>query len=120
MVNKKYYGWKLALYIAGIFYIAIVITALTLHWAFASFSVLPEAAIRIMSESPFQLDYTFWFNLVFVIVAGFGVHLYRKLKQSKNTNMSMMKMEGDSKLKTAATWICLVYLTIGVVAGLMG
>ena len=32
-VNARYYGWRVALYIAGVMYLAIVITALVLHYA---------------------------------------------------------------------------------------
>ncbi|MCA9434059.1 MAG: permease, partial [Candidatus Omnitrophica bacterium] len=43
MVNKKYYGWRVALYIAVIMFISIVATALILHTAFTLLGLTPES-----------------------------------------------------------------------------
>ncbi|SDL94816.1 hypothetical protein SAMN05216244_1323 [Sediminibacillus halophilus] len=112
MVNKKYYGWKLALYIAGIFYVSIVATALLIHGGFAALGILPESGRQIMNESPFQIDYTFWFNIVFALIALFALWLFRQFKKS-GAHAGMMSMEGDSRFKTIVTWICIAFLAIG-------
>ncbi|GGM38162.1 membrane protein [Paraliobacillus quinghaiensis] len=111
-VNKKYYGWKTALYIAGVFYVSIVITALLLHLGFASVGMLPEGANLIMKENPFKINYTFWFNIVFLFIAGIGIYLNKKFKE-QTKHHHMMDMEGDSKAKTVITWICISYVFIG-------
>ena len=41
-MNAKFYGWKMALYILGVFLLALVATALLLHYGFALLGVLPE------------------------------------------------------------------------------
>lgn len=78
MVNARYYGWKVALYIAGIMYLAIIATALLLDAGFAMLAVTPESD-RVVSELvQFKLDYTFWLNLLFVAVAAGLVWLHRR------------------------------------------
>ncbi|WP_199868566.1 permease [Virgibacillus senegalensis] len=114
MVNKKYYGWKLALYIAGLFYVSIVITALLIHSGFSMLGILPESGRQIMNASPFQIDYTFWFNIVFAFIALFVLWLFRQFKQS-NASAGMMSMEGDSRFKTIVTWVCIAFLALGTI-----
>jgi hypothetical protein len=43
-VNASYYGWPMALYIAGVFLAALVATALIVHYAFALVGQLPGDA----------------------------------------------------------------------------
>jgi uncharacterized membrane protein YraQ (UPF0718 family) len=119
MVNKKYYGWKIALYIAGIFYISIILTSLSIHTLLSSLEILPESSRQIMNESPFKIDYTFWFNLIFIFVAMSAFELYRRFKRSKQ-HKGMMKMEGDSWLKTVFTWICIGFLSVGLIIKILG
>eukprot|EP00903_Cladosiphon_okamuranus_P003759 g3757.t1 len=38
-MNAKFYGWKMAIYIAGIFLMAIVCSAVAMHWLFAAFGI---------------------------------------------------------------------------------
>ncbi|NPC92857.1 permease [Bacillus sp. WMMC1349] len=113
LVNKKYYGLKTALYIAGVFYISIIVTAILLQYGFQVLGLLPHGANLIMKENPFQLDYTFWLNIVFAFLAALGIYLNRKFKKHAEHH-HMMKMDGDSKLKTIITWVCIAYLVIGV------
>jgi uncharacterized membrane protein YraQ (UPF0718 family) len=77
-VNAKYYGWRLALYIAGIMYVAIVVTALLLHYTFAFLGITPESARAVSDVARFKIDYTFWLNLVFIAVSGCLIFLHRR------------------------------------------
>ena len=79
-VNAKYYGPRLALYIAGIMFVSIVITALLLHTAFSLLIIVPESR-RVVSEIVrFKLDYTFWMNLGAVIVVFVMIGLRRRFQ----------------------------------------
>lgn len=75
-VNARFYGWKMALYIAGVFLAALVLVSLVLHYGFAVFGLLPEAKPDVSRLDPaerFGIDYTFVLNLVFALVtAAFG------------------------------------------------
>lgn len=74
-VNAKYYGWKMALYIMGVFFVVLVVTALLLHYGFAVLGVLPSAdQIRAVTDRTFfAIDYTFWLNLAFAVLSAFFV-----------------------------------------------
>ncbi|MDC3418409.1 permease [Aquibacillus salsiterrae] len=111
-VHKKYYGMKTALYIAGVFYLAILITSLGIHYGFSAIGWLPQSANQIMEESPFQINYTFWLNIIFSFLAIFAIYLNKKFKELHSHAM-MMKMEGDSTFKTVVTYLCITYLVVG-------
>lgn len=70
-INAKYYGWKVALFIAGVMYVSIVLTALILNGAFAATGLTPQSSRQIEDVAQFKIDYTFWMNLIFVALAGF-------------------------------------------------
>jgi uncharacterized membrane protein YraQ (UPF0718 family) len=71
-INAKYYGWKLALYIVGVFFAALIGTSLLLHYGFSLFGLLPEATGQSAAQSErFAIDYTFWLNLIFLAITGF-------------------------------------------------
>lgn len=70
-INAKYYGWKLALYIVGVFFAALIGTSLLLHYGFSLFGLLPEATGQSAAQSErFAIDYTFWLNLIFLAITG--------------------------------------------------
>ena len=113
-INAKYYGWRVALYIAGIMYVSIVATALILNGLFSLLGIVPESA-RVVSEiTQFKIDYTFWMNIGFTVIAGVLVWLHNKYKQSHS--MKMMDMEGGGKLKKIAVSIFIIINVLGIIA----
>lgn len=80
-MNRKYYGIKIALYIAGVMYISILCTALILDYSFEFFNATPEAAKRQAEGETFKIDYTFWFNLAFAAIT--AVLVYFNIKKQK-------------------------------------
>ena len=69
-VNARYYGWKAALYIAAIMYASIVVTALTLHYAYAVIGIIPEGSRDIAEVSAFGINYTFFLNIAAFALGG--------------------------------------------------
>lgn len=71
-IQAKYYGWKLAFYILGVFFVALIATAVSLHYGFAAAGILPEVASgkSVQDNARFAIDYTFWLNLVFLALTG--------------------------------------------------
>ena len=67
-INAKYYGWKVALSIAGIMFVSIVATALLLNGAFSLLGIVPHSAKAVQEVTQFKIDYTFWMNIVFIAV----------------------------------------------------
>ena len=77
-VNAKYYGWRVALYIASVMFVSIVITAMVLHLLFAAVGITPESQRAVEEVSRFAIDYTFWLNLAMAGLAALMVRLHRE------------------------------------------
>ena len=68
MINARYYGWRVALYITAVMYVSIVITALAMHYLFVTLGITPDSSRRVQDVAQFSLDYTFYMNVVFVFL----------------------------------------------------
>ena len=69
-IYRKYYGWKLALSMTGVFYLAMVAAGLIVEWLFAWTGRIPIAAGSLLAEvEHIGLDYTSVLN----VVLGVGV-----------------------------------------------
>jgi hypothetical protein len=110
-INAKYYGWRVALYIASVMWVSIVIAAVLLHGLFVFIGITPESSRAVEEVSRFAIDYTFWLNLAMVVVAGVMVWLHRQHVR-EHLDGGEMKMEGSSSIKRAV-----VYVMLAVVAG---
>lgn len=71
-IQAGYYGWRLAFYIAGVFLVVLVATALILHYGFAALGLLPDAsaAQAVTDREFFKFDYTLILNAVFILMSG--------------------------------------------------
>lgn len=69
-IQAKYYGLKGALYILGVFLIALVITALILHYGFSMLNLLPNASASpsMIERTFFKVDYTLFLNILFLLL----------------------------------------------------
>lgn len=104
-INAKYYGWKVALYIAGVMFVSIVITALSLDYGFQWFGLIPESHKEIEHLTQFAVDYTFWLNIAFVFVTGWLIYLYREhVRQHLGGQPMQMDMEGGGPIKSFAVY----------------
>lgn len=112
-INAKYYGWKVALYIAGIMFVSIVATALILNSAFSFFGIIPESAKVVQEVTQFKIDYTFWMNIVFVLVTGWLIYLYKQHKKEHGASMDM-DMEGGGKIKKVAVTLFILINAVGI------
>ena len=111
MINGRYYGWRVALYIAGVMWISIVATALIIHYAFAALDITPQSGRKVEDVVRFGLDYTFYLNVVFVGVAAL---LAWRAGRHEHSGMDH-EMPGDSWIKTAAAAVAAGILVIGAV-----
>jgi hypothetical protein len=69
-INAKYYGWKMALYIVGLLFGALIATSLVLHYGFALLGILPQTNTGTTETQRFAIDYTFFLNLAFLAITG--------------------------------------------------
>jgi uncharacterized membrane protein YraQ (UPF0718 family) len=86
LIYRKYYGTKLAFWITGIFYISMVIAGITVETLFSVLGLLPEPAHSQMMMESFKVDYTFWLNLVFVVIAGVLFWLAKRAPVSEESH----------------------------------
>jgi len=70
-IQIGYYGWRLALYIAGVFLAALVAVSVSLHYLFDLFGLLPASgSVRFGELDPeLALDHTFYLNLAFLALS---------------------------------------------------
>ncbi len=117
MINAKYYGWRVALYIAGIMFISIVATALIMHYLFAALGITPESSRRVEEITHFAFDYTFFMNIGFVLLAAGLVWLHRRHLRSEGGGMDM---GGGVTPKRVIALSCLTIVLIGLVIHIPG
>lgn len=122
-INAKYYGKRVALYIAAVMFVGIVITALALHAAFAAAGILPEGRPRAVEEiGRFAVDYTLFLNLAMAAVAVFMVRLHRghvrahRVKSGGHHGHGKHEEGGSGSVKRAFTVAALVVLGGGIAA----
>ncbi|TMJ61313.1 MAG: permease, partial [Alphaproteobacteria bacterium] len=73
-VYRRYYGWRMAAYIAAVFYVTMVLAGLIMDVGFTAAGLVPEPNPNIRAElTTFSFNYTFWLNLVFGALAAYFV-----------------------------------------------
>jgi uncharacterized membrane protein YraQ (UPF0718 family) len=115
--NAEYYGWKTALYIAGIMFVSIVTTALLLNGTFTLLGWVPEGARQIAELTQFKIDYTFWMNVVSVIVVGVHVYLRRQHRRMHEDGHGGHDHGSEGlSLKRAVVYVFIAVLLAGLAA----
>jgi uncharacterized membrane protein YraQ (UPF0718 family) len=74
-VYRKYYGVRMMLYIFGVFFATMVVSAIAMDLAFSALHMVPKPNPNIRRDlTMFSFNYTFWLNLVF---GALGLYLWR-------------------------------------------
>ncbi len=69
-VYRRYYGWKMAAYIAAVFYATMVLAGLLMELLFSGLGLVPAHAGSVRAAvTRFRLDHTFWLDLLFGALA---------------------------------------------------
>ena len=67
---RRYYGWRMAAYIGGLFFVTMAVSGLLMDLAFNALGLVPAPNQNIRAEmTHFSLNYTFWLNLLFGALA---------------------------------------------------
>jgi len=70
-VYRRYYGWPLALKMAGVFYLSMVIAALIVEWTYRALRAVPPHTGNLLAMvEHVGLGYTTALNAVFLIIVG--------------------------------------------------
>ena len=112
-VNAKYYGWKMALYIAATMFVSIVVTALILNGVFALLGIVPKSSKAISELTQFKIDYTFWMNLASVIIVLALANFRRKYQKMQQAKGQHHDMDHNGKIGIKRF---IAYLAAGLVA----
>src|SRR6056297_236825 len=70
-IQAKYYGWRFALYVLGVFLVVLVAVTIAMHYGFLLAGILPEPSIAksVTNREFFHFDYTFFLNLGFIALS---------------------------------------------------
>ncbi len=71
IIYRKYYGWKAALRITGIFYGAMVLAGYAVELLFAPLHLIPTNRHLTIVTTSISWNYTTWLNIVFLLIAAF-------------------------------------------------
>jgi uncharacterized membrane protein YraQ (UPF0718 family) len=65
-IYRKYYGWRMMLYIFGVFFATMVLSAIAMDGAFSALHLVPKPNPNIRHDlTMFSFNYTFVLNVVF-------------------------------------------------------
>ncbi|QCK15737.1 permease [Mangrovivirga cuniculi] len=117
-MNRKYYGVKVAFYIAGVMYVSIVLTALILNYSFDLLNVLPEGSRKVKEVTQFKIDYTFYFNIVFAAFTGLMLYFNSKA-QSKSHGHEHNHGGGGISFKRIVVYVFAAIVLIGLIIHLI-
>ena len=117
-INAKYYGWKMSLFILFLLFTALIGTSLLLHYTFDLLSIIPESSqVKIQDREFFNFDYTFYLNVIFLIISGYLIYLGFFKKKNVEHKMSEMAPKSpllESILKYTAL-LCYVWISVGLI-----
>lgn len=115
-INARYYGWRMALYILLTLLIALIASSLLLHYGFHLFDIAPQGSggSNTQEQQHFQLDYTFYLNMVFLAVSAFLIVMAYRFKAS--AHMEMADKGWVEKVLSVLAIISFIWLAGGMVA----
>ncbi len=68
-IYRKYYGWRMALYITATFYAAMVVAGYAVELLFGAAGLIPSERNATVSDSGVSWNYTTWLNIAFLVLA---------------------------------------------------
>ncbi|WP_392341562.1 permease (plasmid) [Leifsonia sp. P73] len=71
LIYRKYYGWKPAIRITLIFYVAMVLAGYAVELVFTPLGLVPQDRNLAIGQGGISWNYTTWLNIVFIALAGF-------------------------------------------------
>jgi uncharacterized membrane protein YraQ (UPF0718 family) len=78
-IYRKYYGMRMMLYIFGVFFATMVLSAIVMDGAFSALHLIPKPNPNVRHDlALFSFNYTFWLNLAFGALAAYLWWLNRR------------------------------------------
>ncbi len=116
-IMSQYFGWKMAFYIVGVFLIALVSTALLVHYGFLFAGLLPDGAVSAHEVQPserFKVDYTLFLNLGFLAITAVLYWLKRSQKSEQMHHHHSSESSWADKLLTSLACGSFIWLAGGL------
>jgi uncharacterized membrane protein YraQ (UPF0718 family) len=110
-INARYYGWKMSFFILFLLFSSLILTSLLLHYGFSMAELLPSGeSAKIMERDFFQVDYSFYLNILFLLLSGLLIYLASKSKDHHHHQMAPKSelMEKTLKVFAVASYAWLV------------
>jgi uncharacterized membrane protein YraQ (UPF0718 family) len=70
-IYRKYYGWKVTGLIVGVFYVAMVLAAVSVEFLFQALGLIPSQRSAQIVETSISFNYTTVLNIIFLTIAAF-------------------------------------------------
>lgn len=116
-INAMYYGWRMSLFILFLLFTSLVVTSLLLHYGFNLLNLIPEpTTTSIIEKEHFKIDYTFFLNLVFIILS--GILIYFGFYKGKDVKHHKAMAPKSPLLEKVLKWTAIVsymWLSIGII-----
>ena len=69
-VYRRYFGWRMAAFMGGLFFATMAVSAVVMDLAFSALSLVPSHDADVRAQlTTFSLNYTFWLDLLFGALA---------------------------------------------------
>ena len=116
-INAKYYGWRMSFFILFLLFTSLIATSLLLHYSFDWLGFLPSSSsVSITEAEHFQLDYTFYLNMGFLLLSGvFAYFGYFKKSDVKHHKEMAPKSPILEKVLKILAFACYAWLVCGMV-----
>jgi uncharacterized membrane protein YraQ (UPF0718 family) len=90
-IYRKYYGWRMAAFIAGTFYLTMVLAGYAVELFFHALRLIPSTRNATALEASVSWNYTTWLNIVFLALAAVLV-----VRFFTSGGRSMLRMMGGA------------------------
>ncbi|MFI0714625.1 permease [Streptomyces inhibens] len=90
-IYRKYYGARMALFLLGTFYAAVVVAGYFVEFTFGALGLIPHQADAQIPMSGVSWNYTTWLNIAFLLLAAALVHRFLR-----TGGRAMLRMMGGS------------------------
>jgi uncharacterized membrane protein YraQ (UPF0718 family) len=97
-IYRKYYGLRMAAFLAATFYVAMVVAGYVVEFVFGGLGLIPSQSAAKVPDQGVNLDYTTYLNIAFLLLA--AVLVIRFLRTG---GMMMLKMMGGEPESDAAS-----------------
>ncbi|WP_079179172.1 permease [Streptomyces humi] len=87
-IYRKYYGARMALFVLGTFYTAMVLAGYVVEFVFGGLGLIPDRAHATVPDNGITWNYTTWLNIAFLLLA--AILIARFLQTGGKDMLGMM------------------------------